>query len=99
MRELAPGTRVSTVPKPSDTQGSSATAGGRRAAPDENLGGASQRGAYLTDGVFLYRVVDPVAGRGEETVELEDCYDLGIVRVPVAELRRRNLRVVVQESA
>ena len=98
MNQLPPGTRVSTVSKPSGTHGSSATAGGRRAAPD-NLGGTSHRGTYLTDGVFLYRVADAVACRGDDAVELEDCYGLDIVRVEAAELRRRNLRVVVPESA
>lgn len=49
---------------------------------------------YLTDDVFLYRVLDLVAGPGGGMVELEDCYWLDVVRVPVARLRARRLRVV-----
>lgn len=51
-------------------------------------------GAYLTDGVFLYRVVDLVASGVGEMVELEDCYWLDVVRVPLTDLRARQLRVV-----
>jgi hypothetical protein len=45
---------------------------------------------YLTDEIFLYRVVRVVDG----LVEVEDCYRLDVVRVPVRDLRRRRLRVV-----
>lgn len=51
-------------------------------------------GAYLTDGVFLYRVAGFVAGERGGVVELEDCYRLDVVRVPVRALRARRLRVV-----
>jgi hypothetical protein len=51
-------------------------------------------GVYLTDEVFLYRVVGLSArGRGF-VVELEDCHLLDVVRVPVPDLRERRLRVV-----
>ena len=49
---------------------------------------------YLTDEVFLYRVVQ-ANGNGEDAmVEIEDCYGLDVVRVPASELQRRQLRVV-----
>jgi hypothetical protein len=49
---------------------------------------------YLTDEVFLYRVVG-LSARGEGyVVELEDCHFLDVVRVQVTELRERRLRVV-----
>jgi len=48
---------------------------------------------YLTDEVFLYRVVS--AGDGVDGVfELEDCYALDVVRVSVHDLRARRLRIV-----
>ncbi len=50
---------------------------------------------YLTDEVFLYRVVGLVAGEGDRLVELEDCFRLDVARVPVTALRARGLRVVV----
>jgi hypothetical protein len=56
-------------------------------------------GAYLTDDVFLYRVVDFVAGASGAMVELEDCYRLDVVRVPVSDLRARRLRVVTPTRA
>jgi hypothetical protein len=51
-------------------------------------------GAYLTDEVFLYRVVRFVASGVDEMVELEDCYWLDVVLIPVRDLRARRLRVV-----
>jgi hypothetical protein len=51
-------------------------------------------GVYLTDEVFLYRVVGLAASGLAETVELEDCYRLDVVQVPVRDLRARRLRVV-----
>jgi hypothetical protein len=47
-------------------------------------------GVYLTDEAFLYRV----AGVVGELVELEDCFYLDVVRVPLADVRARGLRVV-----
>jgi hypothetical protein len=49
---------------------------------------------YLTDEVFLYRVVDVLATGAGEMAELEDCYWLDIVRVPVSDVLARRLRVV-----
>jgi len=46
---------------------------------------------YLTDEVFLYRVVR-LAG---EMVELEDCYRLDVVSVPARDVRERRLRAVM----
>ena len=50
-------------------------------------------GLYLTDEVFLYRVVGALAN-AVAVVELEDCYGLDVVPVPVSELRSRRFRVV-----
>lgn len=49
---------------------------------------------YLTNEVFLYRVVGLVGSGVDEMVELEDCYRLDVVRVPVRNLRECRLRVV-----
>jgi len=51
-------------------------------------------GVYLTDEVFLYRVVGFATSPAGEVVELEDCYWLDVVRVPAADVRSRRLRVV-----
>jgi hypothetical protein len=51
---------------------------------------ADSAGVYLTDEVFLYRVV----GEPSDAVELEDCYGLDVVRVPADELSARRLRLV-----
>ena len=49
---------------------------------------------YLTNEVFLYRVVGLSARHQGYVVELEDCHLLDVVRVPVRELRGRRLRLV-----
>ena len=49
---------------------------------------------YLTDEVFLYRVAGVVASGVSEMIELEDCYGLDIVCIPLRDLRARRLRVV-----
>ena len=69
-----------------DGHGSAGNVGGRQAvlAADQ----------YLTNEVFLYRVVGLVAGEGGGMVELEDCYWLDVVRVPIAGVHGRRLRVV-----
>ena len=56
-------------------------------------------GVYLTNEVFLYRVVGLVASQAGEMLELEDCYGLDVVRVPVTSLRARQLRVVTPTPA
>ena len=53
---------------------------------------------YLTDEVFLYRVYEVLMTGAGEMVDLEDCYWLDVVRVPVHELRARRLRVVTPAS-
>ncbi len=69
-------------------------------APAGAISGQTARaGAYLTDEVFLYRVVGPVASVVDELVELEDCYSLDVVRVPLKDLRARRLRVVTPAHA
>ena len=59
-------------------------------------GAASIHGAgvYLTNEVFLYRVVGVAASGADVIVELEDCYLLDVVRVSARELRECRLRVV-----
>ena len=49
---------------------------------------------YVTDEVFLYRVVATAASAIGEMVEFEDCYSLDVVLVPMRALRARRLRVV-----
>jgi hypothetical protein len=56
-------------------------------------------GLYLTDEVFLYRVTGFVAGEGDGMVELEDCYGLDVVRIPLAGLRAQRLRIVIPAAA
>jgi hypothetical protein len=57
----------------------------------DDLGGT---GAYLTNEIFLYRIVSVVATAVGEMVDLEDCFGLDVVRVPLEDLRSRGLRVV-----
>lgn len=64
--------------------------------PAGQVGGA---GIYLTDEVFLYRVVRVVAGAAGEMVDLEDCFLLDIVRVPLGEVRARGLRMITPAMA
>ena len=58
----------------------------------------SDPGIYMTDGVFLHRVVGLVSGIAGDMIRLEDCYGLDVVAVPVAELGARRFRVVVPAS-
>lgn len=60
---------------------------------------AYEPGIYLTDGTFLYRVDEVVATDAGEVAALEDCHQLGIVRIPMDELRARGLRLVTPEGA
>ena len=53
---------------------------------------------YLTNEVFLYRVVGFLVGRWTDFVELEDCYTLDVVRVAMNDLRERRLRVVTPSA-
>ena len=56
-------------------------------------------GTYLTNGAFLYRVIDVTATGAGAMVALEDCYGLDVVRVPLAALRAGRLRVVTPAAA
>ena len=49
---------------------------------------------YLTDGVFLYRVVKVVVTESGEMADIEDCYRLDVVRVRMCDLLARRLHVV-----
>jgi hypothetical protein len=60
--------------------------------------GTAGAGVYLTDGIFLYRLVESAAVAQDDVVELEDCYLLDVVRVLVSDLRGRGLRVVTPVS-
>jgi hypothetical protein len=62
------------------------------------VAGIGVPGVYLTDEVFLYRVAGVAPGEGEEMVELEDCYQLDLLRVPLTALRARRFRVVIPAS-
>ena len=56
--------------------------------PDLPRGAASHNdepGVYLTDETFLYRIAGIIRGP-DATVDLEDCYFLDVVRVPLSEL-------------
>ncbi len=56
-------------------------------------------GFYLTDEVFLFRVTGVVDSDAGEMVELEDCWGLDVVRVPITEPRLLGLRVVMPEPS
>ena len=66
----------------------------RRVAVGASDGHVDEAGVYLTDEVFLYRVVGLTTSGPDELVELEDCYGLDVVQVPISEVRARRLRVV-----
>jgi hypothetical protein len=68
--------------------------GSTGAVPEE----IARSGAYLTDEVFLYRVVGFVTSGMGQMVDLEDCYCLGVVRVPWGDVGTRQLRVVTPQS-
>ncbi len=72
---------------------------GQPASAGELAGRSDGSDTYLTDGVFLYRVVRSVSSGAGELVEIEDCFLLGVVRVQRADLRSRGLRVVMPSSA
>ncbi len=55
---------------------------------------ADAAGVYLTNEVFLYRIVGLAGSGADEVVELEDCYGLDIVTVAAMDLYARRLRVV-----
>ncbi len=52
-------------------------------------------GLYVTDDVFLFRVVGVVDTDAGEMVELEDCWGLDVVQVPINASRLLGLRVVL----
>jgi hypothetical protein len=55
-------------------------------------------GTYLTNGVFLYRVASLAASGGDMMVELEDCFGLDVVSVPIEDPRIGSLRVLTPAS-
>jgi hypothetical protein len=54
---------------------------------------------YLTDEIFLYRVVELLLTDAGEVADLEDCYGLDVVRIPLRALQARSLRVVTPERS
>ncbi len=54
--------------------------------------------AYVTDGVFLFRVAGWIGTGAEAAVELEDCYALDVVTVPIRDLPARGLHVVTRSA-
>lgn len=70
----------------------------RPASADAGTEQTHRASVYLTNGVFLYRVVRFVPSATGEMVELEDCYGLDVVRVRVADVRDRRLRIVIPGS-
>jgi hypothetical protein len=76
------------------TTADSSLAADARPAANTSVTLADQVGLFLTDEVFLYRVCDLVVTGAGEMVDLEDCYALDVVRVPMNDLRARELRVV-----
>jgi hypothetical protein len=65
-----------------------------RAEPVLSAPQTTRAAAYLTDEVFLHRVAGFEEGSPREMVEVEDCYGLDVVRVPLRDLQLRRLRVV-----
>jgi hypothetical protein len=53
---------------------------------------------YLTNGIFLYRIIGLVADVQDVMVELEDCYFLDVVHVSLRHLRHGRLRAVTPAS-
>ena len=66
--------------------------------PDAHVARLEGVGVYLTNEVFLYRVIEVLPSEEGEMVELEDCYGLDVVRVPLAEVNMRRLRLVTPSS-
>lgn len=71
------------------------------AALDTYVGSVEVDGAglYLTNEVFLYRVAGITDSDKGQVVELEDCYSLDVVRVPMRQLHAGALRVVTAAPA
>lgn len=88
--------RDAEMPAPQRAQSAAGTNAPPAQPVAEKLDGA---GVYLTNEVFLYRVVRFVVTAVGGMVELEDCFGLDVVRVPLAELRSRGLRVVTPARA
>ncbi len=55
----------------------------------------SDDGLYLTDELFLFRVLGVLDTDAGEMVELEDSFGLDVVLVPIADPRLLGLRVVM----
>jgi len=62
---------------------------------DAVLAPRDDEGLYLTDEAFLFRVVGVVDTDAGEMVELEDCFGLDVVQIPLTDHRLLGLRVVM----
>jgi hypothetical protein len=56
-------------------------------------------GDYITDGIGLYRLLDPIGTSGDELVGVEDCRSLAVMLVPSMTLADARLRLVVGTAA
>jgi hypothetical protein len=68
-------------------------------APAELGGQTLADEVYLTDGTFLYRVVEASGSGADDVVEVEDCYLLDVVEASIGDLLLRGLRVVTPAVA
>lgn len=73
-----------------DKEGQTQESAAYPAVPDDPL----RAGLYLTNEIFLYRVVGIATSETGRMLEVEDCFSLDIARVPIDEFRARRLRVV-----
>lgn len=79
-------------------QGGTASAAGHAGDCDETVWAPSS-GAYLTDEIGLFRVVDAFSNAGELFMELENCATLGLVLCPARAVTQLGLRIVIPASS
>jgi hypothetical protein len=92
---------ASTMLVPGEAELSTRSSLHHRRSPDGPLLTAGQGGGpgvYMTDEVFLYRLAGIGQYGSAEFVELEDCYRLDVVQVPISDLRARALRIVTPST-
>jgi hypothetical protein len=62
----------------------------------ENLrAGLEHEGAYVTDGIRLYRSLGKIDSVGPGTAAMEDCHSLEVILVRLDEVRNVRLRCVI----
>ena len=72
------------------SQSAAASASRHRTAPEHS----AELDVYLTDEVFLYRIVDVALTESGDMADVEDCLWLDVVRIPMRDLLARELRIV-----